>query len=48
MSWKFFIGFVASFFLVIPIVHAQEIFTKDLRYGSKGDAVIELQEFLTD
>ena len=25
-----------SFFIVVPIVQAQEIFTKDLKYGAKG------------
>src|SRR3989338_9162724 len=48
MLWKFFVGLVVSFFVAVPIVRAEEIFMKDLRYGSKGDAVIELQEFLTD
>lgn len=48
MLWKFFLGVVASFFIVIPIVHAEEFFVKDFKYGARGDAVIELQEFLTD
>ena len=48
MLWKFLTGLVISFFIAVPIVHAQEIFTKYLRYGSKGDVVIELQEFLTE